>query len=141
MKELTLQEAALAWAQGKRVEAKRFTDSDWLPVDSPGESKSDQWGTMVFGCRIGYAFRLAPEPPAKRYRPWTPEEVPVDAWFKGENGIGFKLSYADLWSGSRQPTVANGSGSHQSLGDVLKIWTHSTDGGKTWSVCGVEVEA
>jgi hypothetical protein len=141
MKEITLQEAALAWAQGKRVEAGSTGGDGWMLIDPVGECRRDTHSQSVFGCRNEYRFRLAPEPPAKRYRPWTPEEVPVDAWFKGENGIGFKLSYADLWSGSRQPTVANGSGSHQSLGDVLKIWTHSTDGGKTWSVCGVEVEA
>jgi hypothetical protein len=134
-KELTLQEAALAWAQGKRVEAKRFTDSDWLPVDSPGESKSDQWGTMVFGCRIGYAFRLAPEPPAKPYRPWTPEEVPVGAQVRHN---GNSKSIRMLIVCDREPHLLSES-SHWKLQDLLVSMEHSMDGGKTWSVCGVEV--
>jgi len=73
MKELTLEEAALAWAHGKRVEAARINDIGWLPVDPIGESRNEHWGPMVFGSK-GYRFRLAPEPPAKKFRAFTGKE-------------------------------------------------------------------
>jgi hypothetical protein len=137
--ELTVQEAALAWAQGKIVEVMVPASIAWAPVIKVGGGDGE-WLPGVFAAQNpNYRFRLAPVPPAKKWRPWTAEEVPVDAWFKGENGIGFKLTHADLWSGSKFPTVANGSGAHHSLNCILKIWTHSIDHGKTWLPCGVEV--
>ncbi len=143
-KELTLQEAALAWAQGKRVEARpSFRDGGpWDTISPVGHKDSSRWPASILNDEdVAYKFRLAPEPPAKKWRPWTPEEVPLDAWFKAENGIGFKLSYADLWTVIDSPTVANANGSHMDLGSILKLWKHSIDNGKTWLPCGVEVEA
>jgi hypothetical protein len=141
MNELSVQEAALAWAQGKKVEAMGPHQDAWGLITPIGGGKS-LWTSEVFTRTDKvFTFRLATEPPSKRYRPWTPEEVPLNAWFKGENGIGFKLAYADLWKVDVSPTVANGSGSHLSLNYILKVWKHSTDNGKTWLPCGVEVEA
>jgi len=144
-KEITQEEAAIAWAHKKMVEACSPVNSVWCLVTPVGAAVEkcprNQYPADVFTSDLPFRFRLAPELPAKRYRPWTPEEVPVDAWFKGENGIGFKLLYADLWSGPIVPTVANGSGAHQTLDNILKIWTHSIDNGKTWLPCGVEISS
>lgn len=137
-KEITPQEARLAWAQDKKVEAGPRTSGAWIPV-RPNVSIGGHQHSADVLLDPSFIYRLTPEPPAKKFRPWTPEEVPVNAWFKGENGIGFKLAYADLWGGSRSATVANGSGSHLSLDYILKAWTWSPDNGKTWLPCGVEV--
>ena len=77
--ELTLEQAALAWAQGKRVEARPAKGGCWKPIDNIGECDAEKFSQSVFGFRDDFEFRLAPEPPAKKFRPWTPEEVPVGA--------------------------------------------------------------
>lgn len=133
MKEITLNEAALAWAQGKRVEAGRINDIGMLPVDPIGESINEHWGPMVFGSK-GYRFRLAPEPPAKKYRPWTPDEVLVGAEIRA---IGLK------WRGLILGVNANGQIEHfagrTDLGYACENHEYSIDNGKTWLPCGVEI--
>lgn len=135
-KEITLQEAALAWAQGKRVEATTATPpaSDWRAVNSIG-TMDGWWNANVFGesaksCR----FRLAPEPHAKRYRPWTPEEVPVGALIRAK-GL--------LWRGLILGVNAQGQIEHfvgrTDCGYAMNNHLHSIDNGKTWLPCGVEV--
>jgi len=149
-KELTLQEAALAWAQGKRVEAA------WKPDDG----KLGRWGLIynfttgvgeywpvIFNDPKGWHFRLAPEPPAKRYRPWTPEEVPVGAAIrkKGVSGISVILS-----NGATRETGVSYISSSNSLSlatyaAALEFCEHSIDpigtpdSKRTWLPCGVEV--
>jgi hypothetical protein len=135
MKEITLQEAALAWANGKMVEATK--GYGFKPISSIG-AINGYWNSSVFS-DVGpeWAFRVAPEPPAKRYRPWTPEEVPVGALTQslvphevlmiiGRNETGVRLADDDGW---------------YSYSALVLARTYSTDGGKTWLPCGVEVEA
>jgi hypothetical protein len=139
-KELTLQEAALAWAQGKRVEVKEPFRKDWGLVCEVGK-ETGKYTPRVFICP-DYQFRLAPEPPAKRYRPWTPEEVPVGALVRpneqldevlmivGRNAEGVWLSTDDGWYNYR---------------DLFGDMKHSIDpigtpaNKRTWLPCGVEV--
>jgi hypothetical protein len=71
---LTAQEAALAWAQGKKVEAAQLHLEDWLPIDAIGESESNQRSPAVFCFSTHWRFRLAPEP---KLRPLTIEEWKV----------------------------------------------------------------
>lgn len=147
MKQLTLQEAVLAWAQGKKVQASPYGHlDDWAGIDRVGEDSScNRYTAIIFDSTNArsFRFRLAPEPPAKKWRPWKPEEVPLDAWFMRSNGsrIGFRLAYAHLWSDPETSTVANASGEHHSLAYIFEHWKHSVDGGKTWIPCGVEVES
>jgi hypothetical protein len=137
MKELSLQEAALAWAQGKRVEAAVIGGDEWMPIDPIGECLRNAYPPSVFSCRDEYGFRIAPEPPAKKFRPWTPEEVPVGAITRsqvphevlmiiGRNEDGVRLADDDGW---------------YSYSALVLARTYSTDGGKTWLPCGVEVDA
>lgn len=143
MKEISLQEAALAWAQGKRVEAAVTEGDEWLPIDPVGECRRNAYPPTVFSCRNEYSFRLAPEPPAKRYRPWTPKEVPVGRLFrkKGFAGVSVILSNG----ASKESGVSYVSSDNQLVKvryqDALGFYEHSLDHGKTWLPCGVEVEA
>ncbi len=79
-------------------------------------------------------FRLAQEPPKKKWRPWTAEEVPVGAVIRAK-GL--------LWRGLILSVSAAGE-IHCMTGFVdveyaMNNHEHSTDHGKTWLPCGVEV--
>jgi hypothetical protein len=66
--------------------------------------------------------------PDPTYRPWTADEVPLGAWIRCKKTphdrhlLGWVSDQTDreLWLDERE---------------------HSTDGGKTWSACGVVEEA
>lgn len=141
MKELSLEEAALAWAQGKRVEARPVFPggAPWSQIAPLGTVQNQMWPASIFNDTANSrSFRLAPEPPAKKFRPWAPEEVPVGAQAKtkvcdseiqmivGRNLLGVLL--------------AQDSGAYP-FRDMLELRLHSIDGGKTWMPCGVEVDA
>ncbi len=134
MSELTVQEAALAWAQGKKVEVKHVGSSLWKPLDPPGEWYSEYASPGVFSMPSSQ-FRLAQEPPAKKWRPWTEHEVPVGAQvrYKGNSKSIRMLIVCD-----REPHLLSES-SHWKLQDLLVSMEHSIDHGKTWLPCGVEV--
>lgn len=134
---LTLQQAALDWAQGKRVEASPVDIDWWLPIDPVGRCLDEHHSPSVF-TDPRYRFRLAPEPPAKKFRPWEFGEVPVGALtrHKIDGGevlmIVGRLSSGALIAGDHGPYPFN---------DLLKMCEHSIDGGRTWIPCGVEVDA
>lgn len=134
MSELTVQEAALAWAQGKIVEVIGPGFMEWAPVIKVGGG-GGEWLPGVFAASDGkWRFRLAPKTPAKKWRPWTPEEVPVGALTRsmpneilmiiGRNETGVRLADDDGW---------------YNYDSLVKARTYSTDNGKTWLPCGVEV--
>jgi len=75
---VTAQEAALAWAQGKKVEAD-YSDGIRMQVSPPGGKPNATTCNPAVFCHHGYAFRLAPEP---KLRPLTIEE------WKGHLGAG-----------------------------------------------------
>ena len=136
MSELTVQEAALAWAQGKIVEAMGPASLEWAPVIKVGGG-GGEWLPGVFTASDAkYRFRLAPVPPAKKWRPWTAEDVPFCALLRTKGGhvihmiVAFSTALKEVYAG------------HGWKGDVeycLEHVEHSTDGGKTWLPCGVEV--
>jgi hypothetical protein len=141
-KELTLQEAALAWAQGKRVEA-IGPSNEWGMIQQPGR-KEGQWQPGVFsGANVSvFRFRLAPEPPAKRDRPWTPEEVPVGAVMRWKT----TQTHASLICSHGDSCVFPAGATHGTpFEDALEKWEHSIDhigtpdSKRTWLPCGVEV--
>lgn len=128
MKDAIESGAVQAWIDGKAIQNKTFNSAnDWKtvrPTDPNFSSPMALW-------------RPAPEP---KFRLWKPEEVPLDAWFKGKNEIAFRLCYADLGMSAIVPTVASANGGHTTLDQVFKEWKHSLDGGKTWHPCGVMEE-
>jgi hypothetical protein len=136
-KEITLQEAALAWAQGKRVEARPAYPKGavWSKISPVGVISNQTWPASIFNDQSEREFRLAPEPPAKRYRPWTPEEVPVGALTRPKDK-GDVLMIIGIRG--RGVLLAGDSGDYP-LHGLLNLREHSTDNGKTWLPCGVEV--
>lgn len=136
MKELSLEEAALAWARGKRVEASPELTDNWGSVCGVG-NRQGVYTQKVFCGYPKYRFRLAPEPPAKRYRPWTPNEVPVGAVTKPNHGGDVLMIIGRFSNGA----LLAGDRAVYPFGDLLKLRQHSLDNGKTWLPCGVEVDA
>lgn len=139
--ELTLQEAALAWARGKRVQAIGPSNECGL-IQGIGSS-AGMWSPEVFSgdtSRI-FRFRLAPEPPAKRYRPWTPEEVPVGALIRFGNIKGTHCWMINGWNTDAFFTSNEEIEPISYRQKVPAGCEHSTDNGKTWLPCGVEVES
>ncbi len=136
MKELTTQEAALAWAQGKKVRAKAV-DTGIAGLISTVGTRDGTWSADVFGRPYGTCtFHLAPEAPAKKWRPWTAEDVPFGALLRTKGGhfihmiVAFNTAPKEVYAGQSWK------------GDVeycLEHVEHSTDNGKTWLPCGVEV--
>lgn len=138
-KELTVQEAALAWAQGKKVEAAlKLEPSTWKKVELAGVDNptNSTFYAGVFNLSDSYCFRLAPEPPEKRYRLWTPEEVPLGAQIRAIGLIWRGLILAV--SANREIECMTG---FLPLEHAFANHEHSTDNGKTWLPCGVEVES
>lgn len=138
--EITLKEAALAWAQGKRVEACSPMNTIWRLVTPVGASVEKrppgQYSTGVFTSDIPFLFRLAPEPPAKKWRPWKPEEVPVGALIRA---IGLRWRSL-IWAATATGQIECMTGVLEPEYALLNH-EHSLDNGKTWLPCGVEVEA
>jgi hypothetical protein len=139
-KELTREEARLAWAHGQRVEAcPRVKDGPWLPV-KPHSSFAGQWSVDVL-LDLSFKFRLASEPTAKKFRPWTQEEVPVGALIRFKDwSDGCRLMICGAWNGGVMWATAEGVAIKPPERLLNESWEHSTDNGKTWHRCGVEVE-
>lgn len=137
--ELTLEQAALAWAQGKRVEAEPIDEgirSGWKLVDSPAE-RDGYYTATVFAHPVEHRFRLAPEPPAKKWRPWSMLEVPVGVLLK-QKQANFKAVLIEFDGNDR---IVAGRERVMSRNGCFENYKHSLDGGKTWLPCGVEVDA
>jgi hypothetical protein len=134
--ELTVQVAALAWANGRIVEVMGPASLEWAPVIKVGGGDGE-WGAGVFAVSDGrYRFRLAPVPPAKKWRPWTAEDVPFGALLRTKGGhfihmiVAFNTAPKEVYAGQ---SWAGGAAY------CLEHAEHSIDGGKTWLPCGVEV--
>ena len=101
-----------AFVDGKEVEYKRH-DEFWMLTTLP------LWNWNSIEYRIK---------PAATLRPWTADEVPLGAWIRYKKVIDDRSVLAwtstqrdrDIWLDERE---------------------HSTDGGKTWSACGIVEEA
>lgn len=203
--EITLEQAALAWAQGKRVEARPAfrNGGPWNAIASVGSKESSSWPASVLNEAEVYKFRLAPEPPAvgtadwanslpegtkircnmgawtagrftekrngvwskwseyaytpddkkdgwelyqdppaKKFRPWTPEEVPVGAVMRWKT----TPTHASLICSHGDSCVFPAGATHGTpFEDALTNWVYSLDtvgtpdSKRTWLPCGVEV--
>lgn len=63
---------------------------------------------------------------APKLRPWTVEEVPLGAWMREVRVKQIRMIINTMNEVRRK--------------DWLDFYEHSTDGGKTWKPCGVEVK-
>ena len=131
MKELSLEEAALAWAQGKKVEASPELTDNWGGVYGVG-NRQGVYTQKVFCGYPKYRFRLAPEPPAKKWRPYTRSEI------EKHLGVGVQhkgRGYSAIIIAVFEEAVHIGMWNY-TLDELLENFTWS-DG----SPCGVEVDA
>ena len=101
-----------AYVDGKEVEFK-WMSKDWNSTDKP------EWNWSAYDYRIK---------PTATLRPWTADEVPLGAW--GRNPKYPKTRW-----------LIDRTSSEENRIDWCKNYEHSTDGGKTWSACGVVEEA
>ena len=113
--------------QGKTIQ--RFSNDKWWDCDPHNSSVrfGDDWSK----------YRIKPEP---RLRPWTPQEVPVGA-IVHDNAIGDWIACELIThkDSTGQVELGDGCGGKRwfSPQDLFNLYTHSTDGGKTWLPCGV----
>ncbi len=144
-KEITRQEAALAWAQGKRVEACSPVNSIWCLVTPVGAAVErcprNQYPADVFTSDIPFRFRLAPTP-VPHIRSWEPLEVPIGALIKHDQWNLAGLTYMICGVEQDQVVWMTSAGpGKQKLIELLRDtrWRHSVDSGRTWHPCGVKV--
>ena len=101
-----------AFVDGKEVEFK-WMSKDWNSTDKP------EWNWSAYDYRIK---------PTATLRPWTADEVPLGAWVLEKANRERRWLITDVHD-------------QEFRSDLLKLYEHSTDGGKTWSACGVVEEA
>jgi hypothetical protein len=129
---LTAQQAALAWAQGKIVEAS-YNGGTWILVSPPGETQDPTKYNPSAFCHSQYTFRLAAEPVM---RPLTIEE------WKGRVGSVVKLKNTGnivVVSGVDNIGVFPALFQRYTPSEMLERWEFSD--GSDGSPCGVEVES
>jgi hypothetical protein len=66
--------------------------------------------------------------PTAKLRPWTADEVPLGAWVLEKANRERRWLITDVHD-------------QEFRSDLLKLYEHSTDGGKNWLPCGVVEEA
>jgi len=108
-----------AYSEGKEIEMKASNDV-WIG------QRIWHFGSLVSD------YRIKPTP---TFRPWKPEEVPIQAMFrkKGHNGwshlLGMDGAFLQFCCGSSNMYVG--------LGTAFEEAEYSTDFGKTWQPCGI----
>ena len=100
-----------AYVDGKEVQT--MYDEKWQTTNI----HSWNW----FDCN----YRIKPTPVL---RPWTADEVPLGAWVLEKANRERRWMITDVHD-------------QEFRSDLLKLYEHSTDGGKTWLPCGVVEEA
>jgi hypothetical protein len=109
-----------AYVDGKEVEVKNNHHlTNALPLWNLAPNPVWNWIDDIKSFRIK---------PTATLRPWTADEVPLGAWMREKKALHDRSVLAwtstqtdrELWLDERE---------------------HSTDGGKTWSACGVVEEA
>lgn len=142
--EIPLNEAALAWAQGKKVEACAPTNSIWCRITGVGacveKSPRGQYPADVFTSDLKFRFRIAPEPPPMQYRPFTKDTIPKFALWK----YPFPNESPDIFYVATQygnNAVMMAEYHWVQYQDLMTNGALSLDNGKTWQVAGEEVSS
>jgi hypothetical protein len=122
-----------AYESGKACEWRSGDQAPWFKV---GDTYTwDDWDWKIV-LQYNQPVRVKPEP---RLRPWKTEEVPVGALVRN-NGKklppdGCVLIIASGGGGVKM--ISNGELKDVPFDILTEQGEHSTDGGKTWSPCGV----
>ena len=109
-----------AFADGKEVQVR---SRKW----NPRESLKPDWVDEELSCWNfeDYDYRIKP---TATFRPWTADEVPLGAWVLEKANRERRWLITDVHD-------------QEFRSDLLKLYEHSTDGGKNWLPCGVVEEA
>ena len=109
-----------AYVDGKEVQVR---SRKW----NPRESLKPDWVDEELSCWNFEDFDYRIKPTAT-LRPWTPDEVPLGAWVLEKANRERRWLITDVHD-------------QEFRSDLLKLYEHSTDGGKNWLPCGVVEEA
>ena len=101
-----------AYVDGKKVEYEH-PDGIWMVTTTPCWN----WNSGEYRRK-----------PAAKLRPWTADEVPLGAWVLEKANRERRWMITDVHD-------------QEFRSDLLKLYEHSTDGGKNWLPCGVVEEA
>lgn len=101
-----------AFVDGKEVEYKRH-DGFWMLTTLPLWN----WNSIEYRRK-----------PAAKLRSWTADEVPLGAWVLEKANRERRWLITDVHD-------------QEFRSDLLKLYEHSTDGGKNWLPCGVVEDA
>ena len=109
-----------AYVDGKEVQVR---SRKW----NPRESLKPDWVDEELSCWNfeDFDYRRKPTPVL---RPWTADEVPLGAWVLEKANRERRWLITDVHD-------------QEFRSDLLKLYEHSTDGGKNWLPCGVVEEA
>ena len=116
-----------AYAEGKTIQAS-ITNGCWDDIEQAN------WGSSI---NDHVRYRIKPEP---KLRPWKPEEVPVGAIIRQKVNPENRVLITAVVNGRIRAGLVG-----IEICDWGNDWSlanceHSTDGGKTWKICGVEEE-
>lgn len=125
-------EWANALPEGTRIRHREWMSHTWFA--RKGACWYDKNGVHCLVRGDGWELYT---PPAKKLRPWRPEEVPVGAQVRY---IGNSSSARMLIVNSAERGLL-GPDSVVPYQTLLSAFEHSLDHGKTWLPCGVEEEA
>lgn len=109
-----------AHKEGKKIQVQNCTTGQWAEVESPN------WSFNI------YDYRIKPEP---KIRPWLREEVPVGGLVKYKETQDIYLILGARKDACYEVIIPLGVS--YTRDEMLKLFEHSTDHGKTWKICGV----
>lgn len=131
--------ATVVTRDGRKVtEWHHFQSVDLYCIVAHIEGHSDISAHTLTGgsgrCRVfGSDLMILVEP---KLRPWKPEELPLDAWYRKRGEACWGRVSSTFISGGIRYIRLFSRWNHCS--DLLTDFEHSTDGGKQWLPCGVE---
>jgi hypothetical protein len=106
----------------------------WHPCESPIGWRWSQ--SYAFRTKHPAGFYL-PKKKVRKLVPWTFDTAPKGLVLVRPNANQRIIHVAQRWSERRGVGFQGGNVDFEGM---LQFWTHSLDGGKTWSPCGVETE-
>lgn len=114
-----------AFSEGKAIQVK--DGFEWLDVAYPGFME-------------GSEYRIKPdEPNGTRFRPWEMKEVPIGAWVRWKDVSDERNSISIILAVSFSEGIVGTAGSRYTTLRLFEKTEVSMDSGKTWGVCGVEI--
>jgi hypothetical protein len=120
-----------AYESGKTIQWRALKCGDgW--IDAGKNWTQDDWDAVL---EFNQPVRVKPEP---RLRPWKTEEVPVGALLHWNNSVEHTYLIVSHYADEGKVRVFKRDGiKTYDYRTLANYCSYSTDGGKTWSKCGV----